>query len=407
VRTARTDEERERIYRFRYAVYVEEMGKPAERDAREKRRLCDGLDAWGTHLYLGADDEVKGCLRVARGDDGPWAPWYEEAYAISKFTQAWSPEALSFSGRLMVEKRQRGLATATALTLAAYRIGREWEVSFNFIHTAEKLVPFFEHLGFRRYKDGFQDGSVGWRIPMVLLIRDHEHLRRVGSPFSRLAVRYPSDLTPTEWLEQTFPEARELSLLKPKSIMPEIQLDAEQPTRLQEFQPVLAVIQVAQQEFRKLLLAMRETGGVTRERYVRYLSMQYHLTKEVQRPFMAIAAHPVLARRKKLRDFLYAFALEEEPHFAVAADDLDNLGEKPLPIPFDTELWWAYFNSAIGTRPFVRLGAACVLEIWGRAPALSGGKCWRRRPSSTNGTPAFSKSTFTRLCRMEIKSSRR
>lgn len=147
--------------------------------------------------------------------------------------------------------------------------------------------------------------------------------------------------------------------------MPEVLIEEENPALLAAFQPVLKVVRAAQQEFRKLLLQARESGGVTRERYVRYLTMQYHLTKDVQRPFMVIAAHPSLARRKKLRDFLYAFALEEEPHFAVAADDLDNMGERPGPIPFDVELWWAYFNCCVAPRPFVRLGAACVLENLG------------------------------------------
>jgi hypothetical protein len=156
--------------------------------------------------------------------------------------------------------------------------------------------------------------------------------------------------------------------------MPEIEIDSAQSSRLKEFRPVTAVILAAQQQFRNLLLAAKDSGGVTRERYVRYLSMQFHLTREVQRPFMAIAAHPALARRKRLRDFLYAFAIEEEPHFAVAADDLANLGEIPLPIPFDTELWWAYFNGTIGTRPFVRLGAACVLENLGPGAGALGRK---------------------------------
>src|ERR1700760_2451951 len=101
--------------------------------------------------------------------------------------------------------------------------------------------------------------------------------------------------------------------------MPEIPSTVDHSANRTRFQPVIAVVQAAQEEFRRLLRKSRESGGVTRERYVRYLSMQYHLTKEVQRPFMTIASHPSLARRKKLRDFLYGFALEEEPHFAVAA----------------------------------------------------------------------------------------
>jgi hypothetical protein len=103
-------------------------------------------------------------------------------------------------------------------------------------------------------------------------------------------------------------------------------------------------------------------GPVTVEQYVRYLSMQYHLTRGVQWYFITAASHPDMARRRKLRSFLFNFANEEELHYLVAANDLRHFGRDPLPEPFDVMLWHAYFEKVVRHRPFIRLGAACILE---------------------------------------------
>lgn len=135
----------------------------------------------------------------------------------------------------------------------------------------------------------------------------------------------------------------------------------------------------AQTELRQRLEAMLAADGLTRDVYVRYLSMQYHLTQGVQRHFMAAAGHPDMAARPKFRDFLIRLALDEEPHHAVAMQDLKSLGQKPMPAMLDVKLWWAYFNAIDHERPFVRLGAMCILEniAGGAGPileALSSGK---------------------------------
>lgn len=136
--------------------------------------------------------------------------------------------------------------------------------------------------------------------------------------------------------------------------------------------PVKEVVESAKSSFRSDLLALAETGGMTKEVYIRYLSFQYHLTKGVQRHFLAVAASPTLSGRRVLRDFLYRFALEEEPHFDIARHDLENLGVGPLPCPLDVALWWAYFNDVVERRPFVRLGATCVLENLGAGAGDTG-----------------------------------
>jgi len=131
---------------------------------------------------------------------------------------------------------------------------------------------------------------------------------------------------------------------------------------------LIQVIRDAQREFALLLRRARTEAPLSIEQYQRYLSMQYHLTRGVQTYFMRAAAHRDLVRRKTLRKFLFNFANEEEQHYLVAANDLSRMGLPILSEPFDVTLWHTYFRSIVDERPFLRLGAACVLEN------LSGGE---------------------------------
>jgi len=118
----------------------------------------------------------------------------------------------------------------------------------------------------------------------------------------------------------------------------------------------------AQERFAALLESHLCDRPTTIDQYVRYLSFQYHLTRDVQRYFMAIAEHPDLARRRTLRECLFRFANAEELRYLVAANELHKLGMRPLPMPFDVELWHHYFRTVVADRPFVGLGAATILE---------------------------------------------
>lgn len=136
-------------------------------------------------------------------------------------------------------------------------------------------------------------------------------------------------------------------------------------TSTADFETLHAVIQTAGEQFKQMLNEVLERGGLRREQYVRYLQMQYHLTRDVQQYFMAAASHPALAGKREYRDFLYHFGLEEEPHFGIADSDLKALGAEVGEAPLDVKLWHAYFSDIVRQRPYVRLGAACVLETIG------------------------------------------
>ena len=127
-------------------------------------------------------------------------------------------------------------------------------------------------------------------------------------------------------------------------------------------QQVRQIVIEAQNQLKEALLAGEKDGGLTKERYVRFLQMQYHLTKGVQRHFLFIAGHPATAKKRELRKWLIQFAQEEEFHFEIARTDLKELGAEVGACPVDTKLWWLFFDDVIAERPFVRLGATCVLE---------------------------------------------
>lgn len=126
--------------------------------------------------------------------------------------------------------------------------------------------------------------------------------------------------------------------------------------------PLKAQIATAQGLFAQLLESVNSNGPITVDQYCRYISMQYHLTKDVQTYFFRIAANSALARRRKLRKFVCDFANEEELHYLVAGRDLLALGREPLPEPIDVTLWHSYFRDVVATRPFLRLGACAILE---------------------------------------------
>lgn len=133
------------------------------------------------------------------------------------------------------------------------------------------------------------------------------------------------------------------------------------------------VISGAQSDFQKLLEGVDQLhpSGISEAHYVRYLSMQFNLVRGVQVHFRRMAEHPAVRKYPNLSSFLSNFANEEEMHFKIAEVDIGKLGKSPLPAPIDVNLWWAFFDSVVERRPFVRLGATCVLEnIAGPSDAL-------------------------------------
>ena len=190
---ATTDEERERIFRFRYQIYVTEMGKRPKDADHEAQTLRDELDNGEADLlYATSEGEIVGTLRRNTLDIVQLPASWRDRYRLDAFAD-YPPQALSYTSRAMVAAEWRGSTLFSKLLSQMYLRGQEKGVRFDFCNCAPSLIELYEQLGYRRYADAFVEHDVGYRVPLVWVVGDLEHLRAVRSPFLRTAIKFPDD----------------------------------------------------------------------------------------------------------------------------------------------------------------------------------------------------------------------
>lgn len=181
---ALSEAERLNIYRLRYRIYVEEMGKPYPSADDTLRLLTDQLDATAVLIYLTGDHgDVIGTLRCNRASDVLDCTPLASCLQLADIPSAILPQ-VTVCSRLVLTRSQRNRVNFWRLVRAIYRWGLEHDIQLNLIHTNEALVPLFTRLGFRPFGDPFLDAQAGTRQQaLYLLLHDSDHLQRVISPF--------------------------------------------------------------------------------------------------------------------------------------------------------------------------------------------------------------------------------
>ena len=105
---AATEEEKEAVYRFRYDVYVKEMGRYGDTADHENRRLVEPEDETARIWYAAQDGEVVATHRMSWGGDAPFSERQIEHYQLTPFLEELPPEAMAVGERGMVVPRLRG-----------------------------------------------------------------------------------------------------------------------------------------------------------------------------------------------------------------------------------------------------------------------------------------------------------
>lgn len=204
IQVARSDEDRERIFRFRYDVYVTEMGKsPAEAD-HQKKIIRDELDEDAHLLYAEDEGQIVGTVRLNCRSKKKFPDVWEQRYDIEKFAPSFG-DHISMTSRMMVARDYRGSSVPAALVGAVYSAGREMGSKFDFCNCAPSLLEFYEQIGFRRFTDGFVDEDNGYHVPLVMVVRDTQYLRQVRSPLYRVARNFEHEPETGAWFQETFP----------------------------------------------------------------------------------------------------------------------------------------------------------------------------------------------------------
>ncbi|TDI41304.1 MAG: cyclic nucleotide-binding domain-containing protein [Acidobacteria bacterium] len=205
VKRIETSEEQEAIFKFRYRVYVEELAMTEDAD-HEGKRLLDAYDAHAVSYAIFEDGEVMGSLRVIHPVDLPDPGSIIAQYQMQPAIEAVELGGICTTSRFILHPRLRHGKIIFRLMQAAYgdAVSRGTQVSYG--DCSPHLLPFYEHLGYRRYTAGYNDTAYGFKVPILLLVGDQEHFKKIRSPLRRLAKAVPDDVAARNWFATSYPD---------------------------------------------------------------------------------------------------------------------------------------------------------------------------------------------------------
>jgi cyclic nucleotide-binding protein len=191
---AETDEEKLAVYRLRYDVYVEEMGRYRGAADHERRLLVEPEDKTARIFYGAPEGEVVATSRLSWGGDGPFSARQIEQYQLASFLAELPREAIVVAERGMVVPRLRGGPIYEQLAATSRRFIQEKRIQLLFGACEPHLLSLYLGRGARAYaKRNINSPEAGYLIPIVTVVEDIEYLRRIGSPVAKTAIDYGAD----------------------------------------------------------------------------------------------------------------------------------------------------------------------------------------------------------------------
>jgi hypothetical protein len=191
---AETDEEKLAVYRLRYDVYVEEMGRYRGAADHERRLLVEPEDRTARIFYAAPEGEVVATSRFSWGGDAPFSARQIEQYQLAPFLAEVPPDAIVVAERGMVVPRLRGGPIYEQLAATSRRFVQEKRVQLIFGACEPHLLSLYMGRGARPFaKRNINSPEAGYLIPIVTVVEDIEYLRRIGSPVAATAIDYGPD----------------------------------------------------------------------------------------------------------------------------------------------------------------------------------------------------------------------
>jgi CRP-like cAMP-binding protein len=179
---AETDDQKEAVYRFRYTVYVEEMGRYHGIADHAGRRLVEPDDERSWIFYARADDgEVVGTARLSWAGNGLTDRQIDE-YSLGPFLAELPAEHVAVGERLMVKHELRGTGLVDEVVHCVTETGRAHDVRIQFGACEPHLLSLYLGGGRRTYSaKNINTPEAGYLIPLVSFPQGPEALRGVGA----------------------------------------------------------------------------------------------------------------------------------------------------------------------------------------------------------------------------------
>lgn len=203
--TATSEAEFARIFQFRYGVKVDQLGEAPPSADHGRKILSDRLDHSALQIYVADTNrrEIAASVRLNTGLSDPSLAYLAQGFgAFREFGVA----SLSLSGQLVISPKWASSMAASLALCAVYKLARQHGSRFDFSQCSPSLVPLYQRLGYRRFRENFVDDELGYQVPMVLLTEDFAHLTRVNSPLVQIARNMTNPVITGNWFARNFPD---------------------------------------------------------------------------------------------------------------------------------------------------------------------------------------------------------
>ena len=183
IHMAESEEEKLAVYRFRYDVYVEEMGRYASVADHAGRMLVEPEDEAARIFYGARDGQVVGTARFSWGGDASFSARQLEHYRLAPFLAELPPEAMAVGERGMVAPELRGGDLFREMGTLSRRFVSDHRIQLVFGACEPHLLSLYLGQGARTYSDqNINSPESGYLIPIVTVTEDVAYLRAIGSP---------------------------------------------------------------------------------------------------------------------------------------------------------------------------------------------------------------------------------
>ena len=195
---------RDELFRFRYQVYVENLGySPPEAD-HLGRLLHDSLDDCSYQYALLSNKTVVGSLRATFLDDVSDPSDLVQRFRMGSALCRFGRSAIGTTSRFMVAPEYRGSKAILRLMEAVYVNAGGRGIRLNYGDCSPHMLPLYAHLGYRTYEAPFVCPSYGLKMPLLMIFGDVSWFHQVRSPLRRIVSCYQDDEEARLWFEAAY-----------------------------------------------------------------------------------------------------------------------------------------------------------------------------------------------------------
>jgi hypothetical protein len=177
---AETSDQREAVYRFRYSVYVEEMGRYQDTADHANRRLVEPEDDHSLIFFAADADTVVATVRLSRGADG-FSERQIRQYSLQPFLEELPVDVMAVGERAMIDPRLRGTGLLDDLLRHSRGLVDDSGSRIIFGACEPHLLSLYLSMGQRTYADkNINSAEAGYLIPLVSFPNGEDSLIGLG-----------------------------------------------------------------------------------------------------------------------------------------------------------------------------------------------------------------------------------